>query len=385
VTPITAAGRPARLDIRAAGESSVRITLRPLDFAPDFPIHPAVVARPYAAPVISLRTLTTPVRRTVGALGGEVRLNPLTVTVRTAGGAPIQALTFEPDGTVSFALDDAPVLGMGEGWPRSTRGQPWRQQPVQFDRRGELDTMEPRWQSDMYGSRNPVAMLLGTSGWALFVPAPWMQVDMRDAARGRLSPWQPPAEAATPQTARNQQQSLGKGVPPIDAIVPGLVDAFVFDAHDPAAAMRDYAAIIGPAVLPPRWALGYMQSHRTNRASRALPSLVEQWAVTGRRGWLASCRFGVLCGHQGRARWFRPRAHYVNPVPWFGFAIRPEVVRIRTGYDCSTADPSSCAGITESTARVLLGIELNERPGAIISAVVWGAMGLLSVLYGGGS
>jgi hypothetical protein len=74
-----------------------------------------------------------------------------------------------------------------------------------------------------------------------------------------------------------------------------------------------------------------------------------------------------------------------NPVPWFGFAIRPEVVRIRTGYDCSTADPSSCVAITESTARVLLGIELNERPGAITSAVVWGAMGLLSVLYGGGS
>jgi hypothetical protein len=31
---ITAAGRPAQLDIRAAGEASVRVTLRPLDFTP---------------------------------------------------------------------------------------------------------------------------------------------------------------------------------------------------------------------------------------------------------------------------------------------------------------------------------------------------------------
>jgi alpha-glucosidase/alpha-D-xyloside xylohydrolase len=260
---ITAAGRPAQLDIRAAGEASVRVTLRPLDFTPDFPDHPAVVARPYAASAISVRALTAPVRRDVGAFSVDVRPNPLTVTIRTAGGSPIQVLTFEPDGTVSFALDDAPVLGMGEGGPRPTRGQPWREQPVQFDRRGALDTMEPRWQADMYGSRNPVAMLLGTSGWGLFVPTPWMTVDMRDAARGRLTPWQPPSDAATPQTQRNQQQNLGKGVPPIAGIVPGLFDAFVFDAHDPAAAMRDYAAITGPAVLPPRWALGYMQSHRT--------------------------------------------------------------------------------------------------------------------------
>ena len=44
---------------------------------------------------------------------------------------------------------------------------------MQFDRRGALDTMEPRWQSDMYGSRNPVAMLLGTGGWGMFVATQW--------------------------------------------------------------------------------------------------------------------------------------------------------------------------------------------------------------------
>ena len=46
-------------------------------------------------------------------------------------------------------------------------------------------------------------------------------------------------------------------------IVPGLFDLFVFDAHRPAAALQDFSPITGPAAMPPKWALGYMQSHRT--------------------------------------------------------------------------------------------------------------------------
>ena len=76
-------------------------------------------------------------------------------------------------------------------------------------------------------------------------------------------PWKPTGDESAPQTERNQQQALGKGLPPIDQIVPGLYDFFVFDAHDPATALKDFSAITGPAVMPPKWALGYMQSHRT--------------------------------------------------------------------------------------------------------------------------
>ena len=90
----------------------------------------------------------------------------------------------------------------------------------------------------MYGSRNPVAMLLGTSGWGMFVATPWGQVDLRDANRGVFLPFKPTGKESAPQTERNQQQALGKGIPPIDQIVPGLYDFFVFDAHDPAAAAQ---------------------------------------------------------------------------------------------------------------------------------------------------
>ena len=273
---ITTAGKPAQLEIRSAGAASIRVTLRPVG-TPDSLLRTPALAdrRTDPAPVISIRTLTTPIRKRVGQLAVEVKGNPLTVTATNERGQRIQKLVFETDGTISFALDSAPVLGMGEGGPRPEQGKAWREQPVQFDRRGRMDTMEPRWQSDMYGSRNPVAMLVGTAGWALFVATPWGQVDLTRADRGVFVPWAPSDSARLPQTTRNQQQNLSKGRPPIDRIVVGLYDIFLIDAHDPSAMMRDYAAITGPAVLPPKWAMGYMQSHRTIEDETQLLGIID--------------------------------------------------------------------------------------------------------------
>jgi alpha-glucosidase/alpha-D-xyloside xylohydrolase len=273
--PITLAGQPGTLAIRAAGGSSIRVTLKPLAFEPEFPEHPAIAQRAYPKPVFSLRRVDTPISRRVGDLAVEVRPSPLTVVVRTSAGRLVQQLVFEDDGTLSFLLDEHPVLGMGEGGPRPDKARPWREQPVQFDRRGALDTMEPRWQADMYGSRNPVAMLLGTSGWGLFVASPWVHVDLQSPTRGVFRPWQPTAAAGAPQTQQNQQQNLGKGLPPARAIVPGLLDVFVFDASDPVKALEDFSTITGPAAMPPKWALGYMQSHRTLEDDGQLLGIVD--------------------------------------------------------------------------------------------------------------
>ncbi len=260
-TPITTAGQPAQLDIRVAGAHSLRITLKPVSFTGDFPATPAVADRSWPAPAISLRSLAARIERAVGRFRVDVEPSPLRVTVRDAGGRVIQTLRFEADGPLTFDIGDGPVLGMGEGGPRPARGTPWREQPVQFDRRGALDTMEPRWQADMYGSRNPAAVLFGTSGWGLFVATPWVHVDLSDATRGKFLPIQPPSTG--PQTEQNQQQNAGKGLPPADQYVAGLYDVFVFDASAPTDALGDFASITGRASMPPRWALGYMQSHRT--------------------------------------------------------------------------------------------------------------------------
>jgi alpha-glucosidase (family GH31 glycosyl hydrolase) len=273
--PITTAGQPAQLDVRAAGDRSIRITLKPASFKDDFPVNPAVVARSYPSPALSLREVKGRVQRKVGALSVEVRTSPLTLRVTNDAGTLIQEIVFENDGNVSFKLDDQPVLGMGEGGPLPEKGKPWREQPVQFDRRGQLDTMQPRWQADMYGSRNPAAMLLGTSGWGMFVASPWGQFDLRAPERGVFIPWKPGAADRVPQNERNQQQALAKGLPPPDAIVPGLYDLFVFDAADPSGAMKDFSVITGPAAMPPLWALGYMQSHRTLDDEAQMLGIVE--------------------------------------------------------------------------------------------------------------
>ena len=259
---ITTDGQPAQLNIRPAGEHSIRITLKPVSYTQDFPFTPALAERDYAAPVISLTTIGKPVKKQVGSLLVEVRPNPLTVVVNNTKGEKIQELVFENGGNLFFKTG-APVLGMGEGGSKPEQGSNWRSKKVEFDRRGILDKMQPRWQGDAYGSRNPVPLLIGTEGWGLFVAAPWVQVDLTATGQGSFIPWRPQSADTVQQDVRNQGQVGAKGLPPARSVVPGLYDVFVFDAHDPLLFMKDEAMITGPAVMPPKWALGYMQSHRT--------------------------------------------------------------------------------------------------------------------------
>lgn len=272
---IMTAGQPAQLDIRPAAGHGIRITLKPLSYTAAFPFSPALSGYHSPAPVTSIRSLVKTIKKKVGTLYVEIAPNPLTVTVTNGAGEPVQRFVFSNDGKLLFRLDDKPVLGMGEGGPKPERGSNWRSLPVQFDRRGQYDSMQPRWQSDAYGSRNPVAMLAGTGGWGVFVVSPWVQVDLRDKEHAAFIPWQPAAHQQ--QDQKNQQLNQGKGLPPSDSIVPGLYDIFVFDAHDPSWMMRDIASITGAAVLPPRWALGYMQSHRTLEDEKQMIGIVDSF------------------------------------------------------------------------------------------------------------
>lgn len=272
---ITTAGAPARLVIRQAGEHSIRVTLKPVSFREEFPFSPALIERSYPAPVITLTELTAPVRKQVGSMMVNVSPNPLTVTVTTLKGEPVQKLVFNDDNTLSFALGDAPVLGMGEGGPKPKRD--WRNTPIEFDRRGRLFAMQPRWQGDAYGSRNPVALMVGTSGWALFVATPWGQVDLSTKEEGRYIPWKPTDKDTVQQNERNQQLAQAKGIPPAKSVVPGLYDMIVFDAHQPAAFMKDVSVLTGPAVIPPKWAMGYMQSHRTIKDDKYILGIVDSF------------------------------------------------------------------------------------------------------------
>ena len=276
---ITTAGVPAQLDIRTAGEQSIRITLKPVTFNENYPYTPAVVERTFPAPVISLRELSKPVKKKIGNFIVAISPSPLTIAITNANGATVQDLVFDEDGNLTFRTNDQPVLGMGEGGPKPQHGIPWRTQAIQFDRRGALDSMQPRWQADAYGSRNPVAMLVGTDGWGFFVATPWVMVDLREKEKGIFIPWKPSGSEIVPQNQRNQQLNQGKGIHPVDKFVPGLYDLFVFDTHDPAKFMKDFSLITGPAVLPPKWALGYMQSHRTLEDDKQMTGIIDSFRI----------------------------------------------------------------------------------------------------------
>ena len=256
-------GQAAELDIRIAGAHSIRITLKPVGYKEEFPFTPALAEHKYDPPVLRLKSINKTIKKQAGSIVIEIKSSPLTIRLTNNKGQFIQEIIVGEDGNLLFRINDHPVLGLGEGGSKPGAGVNWRNLPVEFDRRGILDKMQPRWQSDAYGSRNPVPLVIGTEGWAIFVANPWVQVDLRNKDHGVFIPWKPVSQDTIPQNEKNQDLAQSKGLPPASSIVPGLIDFFVFDAHDPAFFMKDFSVLTGPAAMPPQWALGYMQSHRT--------------------------------------------------------------------------------------------------------------------------
>jgi alpha-glucosidase/alpha-D-xyloside xylohydrolase len=261
---ITRGGQPAELTVTSGGAHSVRVTLKPVGMA--LPPSPSLLTLEIKNPAISLRTIEGPVRARVGTLEVEVTPAPLTVLVKRAAASDVQKLVFDDrTGNVSFKLGDAPVLGMGEGGQQPRRGG--GPAGIQFDRRGRLDPMRPGWGSGTLGSRNPVALLVGTDGWGLFVASPWVQVDLRDPVRGVFIPTNNVSPTAGVDNAAPRGGRDGVAVP----AEAQAFDVFVFDASEPADMMKDLRDLTGAPALPPRWALGYMQSHRELRDANMTP------------------------------------------------------------------------------------------------------------------
>jgi alpha-glucosidase (family GH31 glycosyl hydrolase) len=260
---ITRGGQPAELTVASGGAHSVRVTLKPVGMV--LPPNPSLLHLEIKNPAISLRTIERPVQVRVGALDVEIASAPLTVLVKSASGREIQRLVFdEKTGKVSFNVGNAPVLGMGEGGQQAGKGS--SPMGVQFDRRGKLDVMRPGWGSGTLGSRNPVPVLVGTAGWGLFVASPWVQVDLRDPDKGAFIP----TNNVTP-TAGVDNPAPGDGVGhAVPAEAQGF-DVFVFDADEPANLMKDLRDLTGAPAMPPKWALGYMQSHRELRDASMKP------------------------------------------------------------------------------------------------------------------
>jgi alpha-glucosidase len=224
---IVIAGRPVEIVVAAVSRCTVRITVRPADG------RGAAAVADDGALVAEAAGRRAGGGRTVGDVRGVRSGNlvvrytdaPPTVHVETPGGTPVQRLTFDAAGPgVSFLAGAAPLLGLGQGGP-------------QFDRRGSLDRMasgQAGYQLSTHGGRVPVQWMVSVDGWAMFIHQPLGTFDFTGAQ--------------------------GRFVPAADALP---LDVFVVSSTAPAEILGEFAKITGFAELPPKWAFGYMQSHRT--------------------------------------------------------------------------------------------------------------------------
>ncbi|HTL17662.1 MAG TPA: TIM-barrel domain-containing protein, partial [Patescibacteria group bacterium] len=163
----------------------------------------------------------------VGQLLVRIKPHPLSIAVQRADGTLVQELVFSEDGStnsISFRAATT-LLGLCEG-------------ADQFDRRGAHYPVinGQRYRLAELGTRIFSPFLIGTEGWSLFVNAPAGSFDLR-GERGVFHP-----QSGTPR---------------------GTADLFIIDSREPIDAMREFVRLTGKPVMPPKWALGYMQSRRT--------------------------------------------------------------------------------------------------------------------------
>jgi alpha-glucosidase len=231
-TPIRFAGSPAELVISEVSERTVRLELSPLDEQrKPRSATPSTVLVPFPTnEKLRVRELAREREFRVGQLRVRVKPQPLIVSVRRADGKLVQELTFDETAATNAGITfrtEAAVLGLGEG-------------AQQFDRRGALYPMEPgwgAWNRPVLGSVVPSPFVIGTEGWAVFAHRPEGQFDLREG-KGRFIP---------------KQDTEGSAA----------LDLFVVGVKEPADALGEYHRLTGRPVMPPKWALGYFQSHRT--------------------------------------------------------------------------------------------------------------------------
>lgn len=212
--PITVAGQPVEIVVTPISRSTVRITIKPIvDGA--------------AQNVVNRGALVAAAEQRVASGDLEVRISdgpPPTIAV-SRGGKPVQTLTFNTiEPVVTMPIGGAPIFGLGEGGP-------------QFDRRGNdfpSRNGQGGYQLRTHGGRVPIQWLIGTDGWGVYVHQPLGSFNM---IGGTIT--FRPSNAALP------------------------FDAFIVGSDDPKVIVGEYSRITGYAELPPLWAFGYMQSHRT--------------------------------------------------------------------------------------------------------------------------
>jgi len=223
--PIRVAGMPVEIAVASISPVTVRVTVSPIVGTGGVPDDGALVPAAEAKPAVRGRRPEALARVRAGTLSVRYTADPPTIHIDNAKGEPVQRLVLSAEQPgLSFQLPKGPLLGLGEGGP-------------QFDRKGSTDRMrngQGGYQLRTHGGRVPIQWLVGTDGWGMFIHHPLGAFDF-SGSEGTLTP-------------------SGDALP---------LDVFIVASPDPTVILAEYARITGYAELPPLWAFGYMQSHRT--------------------------------------------------------------------------------------------------------------------------
>lgn len=227
---ITVAGRPVEISVTLVNPQTLRLTLLPvLDDGRTQPMEDdlVLVKQDWPQTAVKIRSAEEPRMISWGKLRINISSQPLALSVSGPDGRVIQLIDIAADhGTVSFSGGDLPIFGLGEG-------------AHQFDRRGAIYPFRHGQGGPQFaqlGGRMPVPWLVRADGRGLFFHQPYGSFDLTGNP-GRFEPLTP-------------QGSLP-------------LDLFLVVADHPAAAFGEYAKLTGFPHMPPIWALGYQQSHRT--------------------------------------------------------------------------------------------------------------------------
>lgn len=156
----------------------------------------------------------------------SIEEKPWQVAIQDATGKTRQQLRLDPvSGAIHFDLGAGPIFGLGEG------GHP-------LNRRGTSDSMRNgQHEPDLatYGARQPIPWLIGAEdNWGIFFAHPWGTFDLSGQDGKFIQSENTPTR-----------------------------DIFLMLAETPTELMREWAELTGYPHMPPLWALGYQQSHRT--------------------------------------------------------------------------------------------------------------------------
>lgn len=228
--PLTLAGQPVQMWFTPVSAHTMRISLLPVlarGGVQRIPDSIVLASSQWSAPVKNLESVTRPVRVPWKQASVLVSPAPLRIAIKSRSGETIQQIKFDAEsGAVRFSIGSRPVYGLGEGGP-------------QFDRRGSLFRMshgERVRDLATDGARMSIPWLIGTGGWALFFHTPSGSVDL-SGKDGLFAP-----------------RPGGPSLP---------LDIFLVVSDRPHEILAEYARLTGSPHMPPVWALGYQQSHRT--------------------------------------------------------------------------------------------------------------------------